>query len=98
MRLIDDYGISILQRAGEIPGPASTPPQVGVVIDEQVDETASQVGKISLQQRLPHVLPGGLRSKQCNALFLLHDEALHQHQSDEALTQADPIADKSGAE
>ena len=97
MRLVDDDDIGVAQRAAEIARPAPFALQVGVVVAEQIDEAAVQVGQQRLDRRLPHVFPRGFRSEEDDVLCLLGDEPLDEYQPDVGLAEADAVAQECAA-
>ena len=76
--------------------------EVGVAEDGEVAEVgaaadAADVRQPLAQMRLPDALLGGLGREQDDALALVQDQALDQHQADEGLAEADAVAEERAA-
>src|SRR5207245_1941537 len=73
--------------------------EIGVAEDSEVTEVRSSADATDVRQplaqvRFPDALFGCLRCKKHDALALMQDEPLDQHQADKGLAEADPVAKK----
>jgi hypothetical protein len=92
--LVDDHRIGLRQRQGHLARPPALALQIGVVVDDQVDEAAEHLRQIVLQIPLPHVFAHRFGGEQNDLFSLLEDQPLNQHEADEGFAQADAIAEK----
>ena len=100
--LVDDHDVGEL---GDPPEPlreVALAAEVGVAEDGEVAEVgaaadAADVRQPLAQVRLPDALLRRLRSEQHDALALVQDEALDQHQPDEGLAETDAVAEECAA-
>ena len=102
VRLVDDDDVGQLGDPPEALREVALAAEVGVAEDGEVAEVgaaadAADVRQPFAQVRLPDALLGRLRGEQDDALALVQDEALDQHQADEGLAEADAVAEERAA-
>jgi hypothetical protein len=95
----DDVGavLHLAELLGKIDLVAGLSRQVGVVVDLQPAVGAAEMGGVEAQGLLPDGLAGGLGDEEGDALALVLDQVLQQHQADEGLAQADAVTQEGAA-
>jgi hypothetical protein len=71
MSLVDDYNIRITESPTHITRPPASSLKVSVIVCDEADKSAVEIGKEILDQGFPHVFTGGLRGEQHHALGLM---------------------------
>ena len=102
VRLVDDHDVGQLRDAPEALRKVALATEVGVAEDGEVAEVraaadAADVRQPFAQVRLPDALLRCLRREQHDALALVQDEPLDQHQAHERLAETDAIAEERAA-
>ena len=102
VRLVDDDDVGEFRNAPEALGEVPLAPEVGVAEHGEVAEIgatadAADVREPPTQVRLPHPVLGRLGGEQHDALPLVKDEPLDQHQADEGLAETDAVTEERAA-
>ena len=100
--LVDDHRVGELGDAPEALGEVALAAEVGVAEDGEVAEVGAAADAADVRQplaevRLPDRLLRCLRREEHDALALVQDEPLDQHQPDEGLAEADAVAEERAA-
>ena len=102
VRLVDDDDVGELRNAPESLREVPLASEIGMAEYGQVAEVgatadAADVREPPTQVRLPHPLLGRLGGEQHDALPLVKDEPLDQHQADEGLAETDAVTEERAA-
>ena len=102
MGLVDDHDVGELGDPAEALREVALAAEVGVAEDGEVAEVgaaadAADVRQPLAQVRLPDAFLRRLRSEQHDALALVQDQPLDQHQPDEGLAETDAVAEEGAA-
>ena len=102
VRLVDDHHIGQFRDAAEALRKVALPAEVRVAEDGKIAEVraatdSSDVREPFAQMWLPYTFLCCLGGKQDNALALVQDEALDQHQAHERLAETDAVAEEGSA-
>src|SRR5947199_10505853 len=96
--LIDDDDVGLFLDPRESLRILACPEQVGVTEHDKAAEVTSEIRKVPPQLLSPHRLSRRFRHEERDALAVVHDKALDQHETHEGFPESDAIAEESPAE